>query len=1020
MGLFKNALNQRNIQSHDGRSLWKYSLTDTEFTQLKNGLTEARGIFDLDFRDCALYYAEWWKRCYNGGLPSKVEVFQSIKKNQLFDEEEFYRYARKGANLLGVRWIKNQNTLYFKTLLLQGGLPVKHLSNHKGAYMHFLLEILKINPKSIDDFAFETSVTSILPKSSRNDEIYECCLDIVKAIYNEDNEYLTLLDSNDELKEISNYLRINKPKVRPSPTKTKYKTNWVLEPASEKIRLYFRITDVIDSSDFRKTFLKSDLELDFEYTLFYNDIVLCKFNRRANDNYRVSWINQKSIFWDGTYQFPELMLISLSGEKINCKELINYLPDLGKPTLWTKYSEGQWLLEKGRNTNQEEAFVLHSINYHFQNDLQSTELNLYGLEFKLSPFTETITISNTTNDFIFQACTSKIEWYIVEDKPNWIQKANMPIVRNRPKIFVYDQKDNLVTDIEIKWRQNRGQYWNDFNVPIPVGLVEIQIRALNITETDSFFNIGGLEVEVISNSLQEAQVKLSNNQFEFNIYENQLIEIIKISEIQIKLILKSNTSIPDSIHASIKRTNQSTSLSFEIRPPFKGIEIIDNNQNIVNSSSIININNLYGYRLMSNQENLVICFQNSKANKIVISERLIDKFIPLRLFEEKINQLFSLSDSMDNETEVKMEIFEVILQKHVFIKEYRIKKFSHEIKSFFDDEVLKISTTANNVDLFAIPLDCSINYLHLYDLAFADGFYTFKNQNVISKFIVFNSKESFTYVQPTFISLDPNNIETSLDDRTIRVSELSQELLESKADDEIWKKLLTYYDLCLNQGLQFSTFDIIRAIGFSSEICAKAFVFLVCYDESATFLEEVSKKLEEDLGFSFHWINKAHWIKAMEWIGCFAETKESIELLALIGGAINTFYDNLYPSTTFKKLSNYILKDISNFDINGFHLNSKISELRGSLGERVLTQLPTKCPKIIEEYKNIIPINEDTRIIKIVLKSPLAVALSIKGKDESIWDSSNEEIRRYIKYSQQLNPEWYSEAIIYCMGKIKS
>lgn len=1018
MNFFKNILNRRNILNHDGQSLWKYNLSDLEFAQLKNELSDLRGSFNLDFRDCALYYAEWWKRCYNGGLPSKMEVFQSIKKNQLFDEEEFYRYARKGANLLGVRWIKNQNTLYFKTLLLQGGLPVKHLSNHKGAYMHFLLEILKINPKSIDDFAFETSVTSILPKSSRNDEIYECCLDIVRAIYNEDNEYLSLLDSNDELKEISNYLRVNKPKIRPNPTKTKYKTNWVLEPSSEKIRLYFRITDVIDSSDFRKTFLKSDIELDFEYTLFYNDIVLCKFNRRANDNYRVSWINQKSIFWDGTDQFPELMLISLSGEKISCKELINYLPDLGKPTLWTKYSEGQWLLEKGRNTNQEEAFVLHSINYHFQNDLQSIELNLYDLEFKLSPFTEKITLSNATNDFVFQACSSKIEWYIVEDKPNWIQKANMPIVRNRPKIFVYDQKDNLVTDIEIKWRQNRGQNWNDFNMPITVGVIEIQISALNITETDSFFNIGGLEFEIISNSLQEAQVKLSNNQFEFNIYENPFIEIIKISEIKIKLNLKSNTSIPDSIHASIKCTNQSKFLTFDIRPPFKGIEIIDHNQNIVNSNSILNINNLYGYRLMSNQENLVISFHNSKANKISISELLIDKFTPLRLFEEKINQLFSLSDSMDTESEVEMEIFEVVLQKHVFIKKYRIKKFSHEINSFFDNEILKISVTAKNVDLFAIPLECSNNYLSLYDLNFVDGFYTINNHNNVTKFVVFSTKESNTYIQPTFISLDPNNIETSLDDRTIRVSELCQELLESNVDDEIWKKLLNYYDLCINQGLQFSTFDIIRAIGFSSEICAKAFVFLVCYDESATFLEEASKKLEDDLGFSFHWINKEHWIKAMEWIGCFAETKESTELLALVGGAINTFYDNLNPSTTFKKLSNFILKDILNFDITGFHLNTKISKLRGSLGERVLTQLPTKCPKILEEYKNIIPINEDTSIIKILLKSPLAVALSIKGKDETIWNISNEEVRRYIRYSQQLNPEWYSEAIVYCLSKL--
>jgi hypothetical protein len=45
MGLFKNAINQRNILNHDGRSLWKYCLTDAEFTQLKNELTEAKRYF---------------------------------------------------------------------------------------------------------------------------------------------------------------------------------------------------------------------------------------------------------------------------------------------------------------------------------------------------------------------------------------------------------------------------------------------------------------------------------------------------------------------------------------------------------------------------------------------------------------------------------------------------------------------------------------------------------------------------------------------------------------------------------------------------------------------------------------------------------------------------------------------------------------------------------------------------------------------------------------------------------------
>ena len=104
----------------------------------------------------------------------------------------FFQQAKRGANLLGIRWIKNQNTLYFRTLLLQGGLPIKHISNNKGAYKNFLLKILETHPTSIDDFAFDSSITSLLPASSRNDEIYACCLNVVRAILNDDIEYLTL------------------------------------------------------------------------------------------------------------------------------------------------------------------------------------------------------------------------------------------------------------------------------------------------------------------------------------------------------------------------------------------------------------------------------------------------------------------------------------------------------------------------------------------------------------------------------------------------------------------------------------------------------------------------------------------------------------------------------------------------------------------------------------------------------------------------------------------------------------
>jgi hypothetical protein len=138
MSQFEEILSNRNLEKHTKKSLWEYTLSNDEFDRLSTNLASAVNLANIDPRDCALYYAEWWKRMYNGGYPSKKEIFSALKGNQLFNDEDFYQYAKKGARLLGIKWIKNQNTLYFKTLLLQGGLPIKHISKNVGSYKAFL------------------------------------------------------------------------------------------------------------------------------------------------------------------------------------------------------------------------------------------------------------------------------------------------------------------------------------------------------------------------------------------------------------------------------------------------------------------------------------------------------------------------------------------------------------------------------------------------------------------------------------------------------------------------------------------------------------------------------------------------------------------------------------------------------------------------------------------------------------------------------------------------------------------
>ncbi len=106
MSQFSAIITTRNVEKHNGWPLWKYNLSDVEFNHLHAFFLQAKSLNNVDPRDCTLFYAEWWKRNYNGGFPSKKDVFASISNKQYFGEEDFYKNAKIGARLLGIKWIK--------------------------------------------------------------------------------------------------------------------------------------------------------------------------------------------------------------------------------------------------------------------------------------------------------------------------------------------------------------------------------------------------------------------------------------------------------------------------------------------------------------------------------------------------------------------------------------------------------------------------------------------------------------------------------------------------------------------------------------------------------------------------------------------------------------------------------------------------------------------------------------------------------------------------------------------------
>lgn len=294
-----------------------------------------------------------------------------------------------------------------------------------------------------------------------------------------------------------------------------------------------------------------------------------------------------------------------------------------------------------------------------------------------------------------------------------------------------------------------------------------------------------------------------------------------------------------------------------------------------------------------------------------------------------------------------------------------------------------------------------------------DDHYYFRIVPDTEKLVVFSGKESKERIQPAFISLNPNNELTTPEDRLDRVCQFKSDLLAANYEDDVWQLLLGYYQVCLNNDLPYSTFDILRSVSFSSELAAKCFLFLVSYDQTENFIDDAHRKMEHDLGFSFHWVAKGHWENAMNWM-----CNDDMELMRLLFIALKKQYSTLIPINNFNQISGYVLYDQKPAILEGYHLNSRISEMRARIGAKVLKGLPQKCPKIPDHFKQHMLVDTANAPVKILLKSPLAIALSIAGKDETLWCKEYEQIRRNVRYSYQLDPEWYGEAITYCLNKL--
>jgi hypothetical protein len=1003
MSYFTKLLEKKGIERNNGLALWTYLLDSSDFENLKSEIKNSTPFTLLDPRDAALYYSEWWKNCYVGGSPSKELVFDSIgvTLNYNLDAEEFFKLAKKGAKILGVEWISKHNTLYFRSLILQGGLPLKNISEHHGKYKKFLMAVWDEQPETIEDFMFDPSITSILPTSCQNEVIYANCLEIIQSYINqaegEENIYDKLFDSNENLKLISSELKVRRRNLIKRERFTKPQNYWVLNKNDENPTIRLKISL---ASKYSKDSLSNLLGYEVEakqIQLYVEDELVCIFRKMINGDYNTDSISLNLMEWNGSNILPYVYFIE-DGTKRNVSDFIQLTPNLNSPSLWVKLSEDEWRLIKGGGTKEKEAAVLFPMDWttsHFSEEFEICNQNLSWINFEGE-----ITLLKENEKRKYLSNVNAFDWIIASRRPSWMLKANMAVVTGKTSITVYDDNNEKLQKHKYKiWykRQRELGFWLEperFGL-LPLGAIEVKIEKDGIVAYDSFYNIGQLGIDVTDSSLEHAKLKLKDNSgFDFTLVETPILKIESNSN-QYKLNVEiEHSKIPKSVQGNLRLPSQNK-LKFEMESPFEGIAITDSDGRIIEENERLTISSLNGFRILSSSNSdATISFKNKLKSDVIIRRKLERTIQPLIAYKEDLEQVFYLADVMYSGNKISMEI-----RIGTRFKVYELSGFSHTLYVDRQHEgILELFNSKDNLDLFAVPMNCSPDLIELIPLLKVDEDYTIPKVEFTKQFIIISVDDSSNQLMPRFVNMEKPNVTT---DYKLRIEGYHQELLNAEFDGYIWETVLSYFKICQQHKIPFSTFDQLRALSKCSKVAAKAFFFLgVNQEDFNEFIQLDIPTLERDLGFCFHWVNKEDWLTAFQKANAFFNANNDFsiekELYKLVEDYLKGI--NLSRILDFVNETKIQVETV---------LQSDIMELRSKLGEKVLNELPKHYAYNESNYGLPIERNESIRLI---LQASIAVAESIMLDDNkhSIWggDERREEIRRNIQYCQYLDNQF--------------
>ena len=652
---------------------WKLRLTEAEVDILKRDVIP--GNLNSKGLECAILFAEWYKRAYTDGSPKKEDVAKWAEINEEH-QDNFFNAAKEALDRRKYTIIKKENKLYFRTLLCQGGLPITYIKQNID-YIQGIVPMFKSlisnlskatnfdwtkldspNYDALPDIEKYATITGVTKTVKEN--LAAAAMQTARGIICNDPRFLPFDADDEDIKEFIELLNKENKSTRKHQQELKFALQWCYDASQRQFLVQVNAPEVIAAHEIVDD---HDNQLDgtspnlFKLFIANSEVATYHFAKEEVDNQghniykfrREGSVQPVPITLDQA--MVEVTVKSDDQQKLALNLPNNNVPDFSEPQVWAQNEKNPSLYEK---------FTKQSSN-HFLALYDSKDWTIRGEEeasteeskFIAKAFEDTLILVHreTGEELTLRSTVSEYQVVLLGTELPWIEQASHMLFERVPLIKVYDAGSKVVSpqDYTCWYRtepySSRGKdvgSWLELKpyTQLPLGFIAIKVVLPDGKEhIQRGYSIGG--VRFTTKDAKEDCLTLfaeSRSQLKIEAIEHEGLTITpQKSEMNAQswlIQLKDNNSRPATCGFRLSVEGH-RSTTIHVALGFRGVLLADVKGNRVSSQTLLSLYNLNHYMLHSYEVNHIgklsmICakvndYTKEKAHHGTLQQQIIDK-----------------------------------------------------------------------------------------------------------------------------------------------------------------------------------------------------------------------------------------------------------------------------------------------------------------------------------------------------------------------------------------------------------